>query len=123
VPIDATTHGRLRARGPFTTGGPSADATELALRGSENGWRRAFQHLVLEGVRLTGNCPLAVWSILRPGDNLTVDSDDPPETQNFITVNYFLAGRFPAGTATPKVSGPSKSGPCIRPVDPASERG
>jgi hypothetical protein len=77
----------------------------MVKRGSA-GRRRAFGRIVkalgpgvtLEGVRLDGKYPLAVWSILRPRTSVTVDA--PVETglmQDCVAVNYVLAGVLPPG--------------------------
>jgi hypothetical protein len=77
---------------------------DLVNRGSHKGRRRAFAKIapalgsgpVLEGLRLDGDAPLALWSILKPRDSVTVGA--PPETglaQGCVTVNYVLAGVLP----------------------------
>jgi len=114
-PIDAATRGRLRqfkaelatryARLDrlIDTHGMDADMHAFANRSSATGRGRAFERVrralattgaTLEGVRLTGKWPLAVWSILKPRDAV-VRSDDPSDAQNCVTVNYILVGRFP----------------------------
>jgi hypothetical protein len=73
------------------------------LRGSVAGRRRAFAKLVrgfgagavLEGLRLEGAHPLAVWSMLKPRSSVLIDKDDfRPAGQDGV-VNYVLAGALP----------------------------
>jgi hypothetical protein len=82
---------------------------DMVKRGSATGRRRAFDKIaaavgpgpILEGLRLDGEHPLAVWSILKPRDAVTVDA--APESglaQDCVTVNYMLAGMLPS-TAPP----------------------
>jgi hypothetical protein len=76
----------------------------MIRRSSHTGRRRAFDKLarllgpgvVLEGLRLDGKQPLALWSILKPRVAVTVDA--PPESglaQDCVTVDYILAGIMP----------------------------
>jgi hypothetical protein len=67
------------------------------------GRQRAFARLaqrigatgaVLEGVRLDGRFPIAVWSLLQPRGPVTVEPTDPSDGQNCIAVNYVLCGRL-----------------------------
>jgi hypothetical protein len=75
-------------------------AQDFLGRGSEKGRRRAFEKLrktfanvaVLEGVRIAGEYPIAVWSILRPREAVAVDSDDPGRRQDCVTINYLVVG-------------------------------
>jgi hypothetical protein len=77
---------------------------DMTKRGSPQGRRRAFEKIVralgpgviLEGLRLDGDYPLALWSVLKPRESVTVDA--PVESglmQDCVTVNYVLAGRLP----------------------------
>jgi hypothetical protein len=77
---------------------------DFVKRSAAAGRRRAFAKLAaafgagatLEGLRLDGDSPLAVWSILKPREAVTVDAD--PESglaQNCVTVNYVVAGVLP----------------------------
>jgi hypothetical protein len=77
---------------------------DMTKRGSPHGRRRAFDKIVralgpgvmLEGLRLDGDYPLALWSILKPRESVAVDA--PVESglaQHCVTVNYVLAGRLP----------------------------
>jgi hypothetical protein len=117
VPIDAETRGRLRqfkmelakryGRLERLIDAPTGlvdDANDIAMRSSVMGRQRAFDRVrralavtgaALEGVRLDGGDPIAIWSILRPRIAVAVDPDDPAKAQDCITVNYILAGRLP----------------------------
>lgn len=85
-----------------------ADIKALCARGSRTGRQRAFTRInhalttagaTLEGQRLDGKHPLAVWSILAPRDSVTVAPDDPSDAQNCVTVNYVLIGILDQGMA------------------------
>jgi hypothetical protein len=86
---------------------------DLASRGSRTGPGRAFAklhrgfagHGLLEGVRLDGTAPLAVWSVLNPRKAVTVNTDDPALQQNCVVVEYLLAGPLPAGMPTNACTG------------------
>jgi hypothetical protein len=78
-----------------------AMVADFAKRSSAKGRRRAFDKIhrsygpgvTLEGLRLDGNHPLAVWSILKPRDAVTVDAPiESGKAQNCVTVNYVVAG-------------------------------
>jgi hypothetical protein len=55
--------------------------------------------VTLEGVRLDGKAPIAVWSLLKPRSSVALDPDDPANAQNCISVNYFIIGSFERGIA------------------------
>lgn len=69
-------------------------------RSSEIGRRRGFERLrkilansaSLEGVRLSGKMPTAVWSVLKPRESVSVNGS-AAETQNCVTVNYLLISK------------------------------
>jgi hypothetical protein len=78
---------------------------DFLKRSSREGRRRAFRKLArafgpsvtLEGLRLDGDYPMAVWSILMPRESVTAGA--PAESglaQDCITVNCLLAGRLPS---------------------------
>jgi len=80
----------------------------MTMRGTK-GRRRGFDKLqkafgpgaILERGRLEGKYPLAVWSILKSRDSVTVDA--PVETglmQDCITVNAIVAGVLPDDDGT-----------------------
>jgi hypothetical protein len=73
-------------------------------RSSVTGRRRAFDKLrklfgpapVLEGLRLGGDHPLAVWSLFKPRDSVAVNAAvETGLSQDCVTVNYLLAGVMP----------------------------
>jgi hypothetical protein len=85
----------------FTSGALNTHVVELCSRSSSTGRQRAFAKVAkriattgatLDGVRLDGRAPCAVWSILKPRDSVAVDPDDPSDPQNCITVNYVYLG-------------------------------
>jgi hypothetical protein len=87
---------------------------DFVNRSSPQGRRRAFVKLArafgpavtLEGLRLDGAYPMAVWSILKPRESVTAGA--PAESglaQDCVTVNCLLAGRLP------NVDGPGIPGP------------
>lgn len=87
----------------FSTSALVADVTELCARSSSTGRQRAFAKVAkrivatgatLEGVRLDGRAPCAVWSILKPRDSVAVDPDDPADAQNCVTVNHIFTGNL-----------------------------
>jgi len=118
LPIDAETRGRLR-RFKVTLSARYArldrlleqrvlvaDASHLAMKNSLVGRQRAWKRLqraiaptgaILEGLRLHGNWPLAVWSILKPRDSIRIESDRPGDMQDCVVVNYLMCGRHPEG--------------------------
>jgi hypothetical protein len=50
----------------------------------------------LEGVRLTGKYPMAVWAVLKPRDSMITNAnDDPSLSQDCVMVNYLVAGAIP----------------------------
>ena len=58
----------------------------------ESAWRGA----VLEGSRLEGNKPIAVWSVLVPRKPVMMDWDTHlPVGQDCVAVNYIVAGSMP----------------------------
>ena len=58
----------------------------------ESAWRGA----VLEGSRLEGNNPIAVWSVLVPRKPVMMDWDTHlPVGQDCVAVNYIVAGSMP----------------------------
>jgi len=79
---------------------------DMVKRGSLRGRHRAFEKIaqelgagvVLEGLRLEGDYPVAVWSALKPRESLTVEAlVESGLAQNCVTVNYVLAGVEPPG--------------------------
>jgi hypothetical protein len=80
------------------------DIVHMVKRSSLQGRRRAFAKLArsfadasLEGVRLEGDYPLAVWAYLRPRSSVSIEpyEDDPGSLQDCVTASYLLAGLFP----------------------------
>lgn len=78
--------------------------TDFVRRGSEKGRQRAFEKIrkafgpgvALEGLRIDGKHPLAIWSILRPRHAVIMDA--APESglmQDCVTVNYIAVGNLP----------------------------
>jgi hypothetical protein len=74
---------------------------DLVRRSSDTGRRRAFGKLaqlsgpaaILEGLRLDGPHPLAVWSLLKPRDSVVVDANpESGRAQDCVSVNYLVAG-------------------------------
>ena len=74
-------------------------------RKSGTGRRRAFNKLVtavaptgavLEGARMVGGFPLAVWVILKPR-HAVVAAGNVSEAHDCVTVNYILAGEMHCG--------------------------
>jgi hypothetical protein len=69
------------------------------------GRRRAFDKIckalgpgvTLEGVRLEGKWPVAVFSILRPRHSVIIEMEepDPAMMQNCVTVDYVVVGTIP----------------------------
>jgi hypothetical protein len=53
------------------------------------------QGVTLEGLRLDGGAPLAVWSILKPRDSVREDDGGTPVGQPCVCVDYLLAGVVP----------------------------
>ena len=104
--------------------------TDMIRRSSPRGRRRAFRYIVralgsgltLEGLRLDGDYPLAVWSVLKPRQSIIVNA--PVESglaQDCVTVNYVLAGALPRVTgnrvsagAPPRVSSGGRGFGAIR---------
>jgi hypothetical protein len=81
-----------------------AGIMDFCKRGSATGRRRAFGKisralgpaLVLEGLRLDNDFPLAVWSILKPRQSVSVDAPvESGRRQHCCCVNYVLAGVLP----------------------------
>lgn len=81
---------------------------DMVQRSSIDGRRRAFEKLrrlfagaFLEGVRLQGRYPLAVWSTLKPRTAVVVETnrDDPGLFQDCVVVDYWLAGALPGTDA------------------------
>jgi hypothetical protein len=75
---------------------------DLVLRSSPEGrtrafnkLRRAFGHASLEGVRLDGPDPIAVWAVLKPREALRVDPAHPRDGQDCVVVEYLVAGPLP----------------------------
>jgi hypothetical protein len=73
----------------------------LISRSSATGRQRAFAKIAkriattgatLEGIRLDGRSPCAVWSILKPRVSVRIEPDDPSDAQNCISVNYIYVG-------------------------------
>ena len=59
-------------------------AVQMVLRSSPKGRRRSLERLrrlltaaTFEGASLAGKHPVAIWSVLRPREAVTVDTDDP----------------------------------------------
>jgi hypothetical protein len=82
-------------------------AEDFVNRSSRQGRRRALGKLkrafgpgvTLEGLRLDGNYPMAVWSLLSSRESVTAGA--PMESglaQDCVTVNCVLAGRLPSPT-------------------------
>jgi hypothetical protein len=79
---------------------------EFVGRGSVKGRHRAFNKLsrrigsgaVLQGVRLAGANPIAVWAVIEPREAVRIESIDPAFDQDCATVNYMLAGSGPDGS-------------------------
>jgi hypothetical protein len=114
--IDAETRGRLR-RWKFWLSRDYAivdailagealrkDVEAFCWRGSHTGRQRAFARIrqalaahgaVLEGARLEGKAPLAVWSMLKPRLSVAVMPASPSEAQGCVAVNYLLLGVLP----------------------------
>jgi hypothetical protein len=117
VPIDAETRGRRRLYKAklseryrrldraFHAPAISTDANAFSIRRNVIGRNRAFTRLatafggagaVLEGVRLTGRHPMAVWAVLKPRDSMITNADDDPSlSQDCVMVNYLVAGAIP----------------------------
>jgi hypothetical protein len=75
-----------------------ADIAAFTRRASLKGRTRAFDRIrtriegcgaILEGVRMHGNYPIAVWSILRPRGILHL-TNDPSYLQNCVTMDYLI---------------------------------
>jgi hypothetical protein len=84
---------------------------DMIKRKSAVGRMRAFHKIsqafgpgvILEGLRLSGNYPIAVWSILKPRHSVL--AEDPAETpvmQDCVTVNYVLGGVQPLAVINQK---------------------
>lgn len=84
--------------------GLKSAAIDFAQRNSEKGRRRAFEKIrkafgpgaTLEGLRIEGKHPLAIWSILKPRHAVIMDA--APESglmQDCVTVNYAAVGTLP----------------------------
>jgi len=91
----------------YSDGRTQSFVQDFVKRSSREGRRRAVGRLArafgpgvtLEGRRLDGNYPMAVWSILRPRESVTAGA--PAESglaQDCVTVNFLLAGRLPSPT-------------------------
>jgi hypothetical protein len=112
---DAQTRGRMRlwkrslANGyeafsrAFLTRATSDHVIDFVRRSSSIGRKRAFDKLhrafgpgvMLEGLRIEGEHPIAVWSILKPRSSVIIDA--PVESglaQDCVTVNYVIAGAW-----------------------------
>jgi hypothetical protein len=51
--------------------------------------------VTLEGLRLDGNYPIALWSILKPRNAVTVDAAvESGQAQDCVCVNYIIMGRI-----------------------------
>jgi hypothetical protein len=87
----------------FENNGITSDDTGAFMHKRGVGRRRVFDKMVkalgpavtLEGLRLDGDSPLAVWSILKPRDSLRVTDDDMPSESDCVTVDYVLIGVMP----------------------------
>ena len=87
----------------------AAESKELLLVGqkmarssSAAGRLRAFRRLRgliskahLEAVSLAGKYPVAIWSVLKPREAVTVDNDDPSLQQDCVVIEYFVVGMLP----------------------------
>jgi hypothetical protein len=84
---------------------PQSPIIDFVRRKSDVGRRRALDKIratlgagvVLEGVRLDGKYPIAVWSILKPRDAVAYGNESGEPTasgraQNCVTVHYVIAG-------------------------------
>jgi hypothetical protein len=89
--------------------------TDFLKRSSREGRRRAFRKLArafgpgvtLEGLRLDGDYPMAVWSILKPRESVAGGAPaDSGLAQDCVTVNFLLAGRLPSRVG-PGIPGPA----------------
>jgi hypothetical protein len=78
---------------------------DFVKRSSREGRRRALRKLArafgpgltLEGLRLDGNHPMALWSILRPRESVAAGA--PSESglaQDCVTVDFLLVGWLPS---------------------------
>jgi hypothetical protein len=83
-----------------------ADLQAFCLRGSLAGRQRAFSRIgriftsagaTLEGVRIDGKAPIAVWSLLKPRESVTFEPEGAADAQDCITVNYVVVGRIDEG--------------------------
>jgi hypothetical protein len=89
----------------------SSAAREKVAAAALDKLARAFgPGVTLEGLRLDGDYPMAVWSILRPRESVTAGATaESGLAQNCVTVNCLLAGRLPSW-AGPGIPGPTISG-------------
>ena len=94
---------RIFARA-YTAGRCRPLINDFVKRSSVKGRRCAFDKLcklfgpapMLEGLRINGDCPLAVWSLFKPRDSVAVDASVKTGLcQDCVTVNYLLAGVMP----------------------------
>ena len=118
-PISAEARGKLRAWKEHTQARFEAidrarlnlfkeeHIPNMVLRSSIKGRARAFDKIrerfsaaTLEGVRLDGANPIAVWAVLKPRAPVVIDAEAPPHLlQSCVVVEYLVAGALPTAAA------------------------
>jgi hypothetical protein len=81
-----------------------AAVSQLVLRSSPAGRARVFRRFrdqlravaTFEGACLAGKCPVAIWSVLRPRERVTIGLDVPPHLQQeCVVVEHLTLGAMP----------------------------